>query len=185
MRGPAKTLSWQTSQFAGAGDDTRSRVSSLYQSVDPDLAEAVEASLTLEKAADGDVRGGRARLFIQEMEAAARFLAEPEGARIAAISSDGWDTHANQNPTSGRLANLLRQLDDGIATLKAGLGPVWSDCVVAFVTEFGRTAAINGTGGTDHGNGTVALMVGGAVNGGRVIADCRGSNRLTSSISET
>jgi len=99
----------------------------------------------------------------------AQFLAEPEGPRIAAISSNGWDTHARENPTSGRLARLLRQLNDGIGTLKAELGPVWSDTVVAFVTEFGRTAAINGSG-----DGTVAILVVGAVNGDRVIADWPG-----------
>lgn len=174
MRGPAKTLSWQESRFPEAGEDTTVRVLKLYQALDADLAAAMEAGLTLDKTASGGVRNRQSSLFSREMAAAARFLVDPEGPRIAAISSDGWDTHARENPTSGRLARLLRELDDGIAALRNGLGPVWSDTVIAFVTEFGRTAAINGTGGTDHGNGTIAVLVGGAVNGGRVIADWPG-----------
>ena len=54
------------------------------------------------------------------------------------------------------------------------MGDAWTDTVVAVVTEFGRTARINGTDGTDHGTGTVALLVGGALKGGRVIADWPG-----------
>lgn len=174
MRGSAETLSWQDRQLAVADDDTIARVLALYQERDFDLAKALEAGLALDDVAGDGAKNRQAKLFIREMDAAARFLADPEGPRIAAVSSNGWDTHARENPTSGRLANLLRQLDDGIGALKAGLGPVWKDTVVAFVTEFGRTAAINGTGGTDHGNGTAAILVGGAVNGGRVIADWPG-----------
>ncbi len=54
------------------------------------------------------------------------------------------------------------------------MGDAWSETVVAVVTEFGRTARINGTEGTDHGTGTVALLIGGALKGGRVIADWPG-----------
>lgn len=174
LRGPAQTLSWQQDQFAEADNDTTARILALYHGLDAELAAATEASLDLDKTAESRAGGSRATLFKREMAAVARILADPAGPRIAAISSDGWDTHAREDPTSGRLAKLLRQLDDGLAMLKDGLGPVWKDTVVAFVTEFGRTAAINGTGGTDHGNGTIAILVGGAVNGGRVIADWPG-----------
>ena len=174
MRGPAKTLSWQESRFPEANEDTSARVLKLYQALDDDLSVAMEAALDLDETASNGTGNPQSSLFNREMAAAARFLANPEGPRIAAISSDGWDTHARENPTSGRLARLLGQLDEGIATLKVGLGPVWRDTVVAFVTEFGRTAAINGTGGTDHGNGTIAILVGGAVNGGRIITDWPG-----------
>jgi len=174
MRGEAPTLSWQSHRLKSADDDTISRVLALYESRDPELARALEAGLALD--AIGNSVGGskRKNLFVEEMSAAARFLADPEGPRIAAISSDGWDTHAREDPTSGRLANLLTQLDHGIAALKAALGPVWQDTVVAFVTEFGRTVAINGTGGTDHGNGTIAILIGGAVRGGYVHTDWPG-----------
>ena len=75
---------------------------------------------------------------------------------------------------NGRLAALLGALDGAIAAIETGMGPAWSDTVVAVVTEFGRTARINGSDGTDHGTGTIALLVGGAVKGGRVIADWPG-----------
>lgn len=107
-------------------------------------------------------------------ESAAQFLAKPDGPRIGALSIDGWDTHADQRPGTGRLGLLLRTLDQLIEVIARGLAPFWSDTVVAFVTEFGRTVRINGTAGTDHGTATIALLVGGAVRGGRVLADWPG-----------
>ena len=85
-----------------------------------------------------------------------------------------WDTHANEGAVNGRLAALLGALDGAIAAVESGMGPAWRDTVVAVVTEFGRTARINGSDGTDHGTGTIALLAGGAVRGGRVIADWPG-----------
>jgi uncharacterized protein (DUF1501 family) len=87
------------------------------------------------------------------------------------IETSGWDTHTAQ---VGRLNAQLRGLDATIAALRDGLGPVWNDTVVLVATEFGRTAAVNGTGGTDHGSASAALLLGGAVKGGRVIADWPG-----------
>ena len=75
---------------------------------------------------------------------------------------------------SGRLATLLGALDGAIAAVETASGTAWRDTVVAIVTEFGRTARINGTNGTDHGTATVALLVGGALKGGRVVADWPG-----------
>ena len=74
----------------------------------------------------------------------------------------------------GRLAQLLGGLDGALAEFESGLGARWRDTVIVVATEFGRTARINGTEGTDHGTGTVALLAGGAVKGGRVIADWPG-----------
>ena len=99
------------------------------------------------------------------------FWPGPEGARVAVIETGGWDTHANQR---GRLGFQLRGLDALIAALKAGLGEEWQRTLVLVATEFGRTAAPNGTGGTDHGTGAMAMLLGGAVAGGRVIADWPG-----------
>jgi uncharacterized protein (DUF1501 family) len=87
------------------------------------------------------------------------------------IETGGWDTHSAQNP---RLANQLKALDTMLASLRDGLGPLWGKTTVLVATEFGRTAAANGTGGTDHGTGSVAMLVGGAVNGGRVVGDWPG-----------
>ena len=114
------------------------------------------------------------RDFIETAEAAARFMTTPGGPRVGALSFDGWDTHANEGVVTGQLANKFGGLDSAIEAFAKGMGPAWRDTVVLIVTEFGRTARTNGTQGTDHGTGTVALMVGGAVKGGRVLADWPG-----------
>ena len=90
------------------------------------------------------------------------------------LESGGWDTHQRQGASNGRLAGKFKALDQGIAALQKGLGDVWSKTVVIVVTEFGRTVKVNGTAGTDHGTATAAMLLGGAVNGGRVIADWPG-----------
>lgn len=92
-------------------------------------------------------------------------------ARLTMIETGGWDTHSAQN---GRLPNQLRALDSLIAGLREGLGAGWAHTVILVATEFGRTVAANGTGGTDHGTGAVAMLIGGAVQGGRVVADWPG-----------
>ena len=105
---------------------------------------------------------------------AAKFLAQPDGPRVGALALDGWDTHVNEGIATGRLSQLLGALDDALAAIKTNMGAAWTETVVALATEFGRTAHINGTDGTDHGTATVALLVGGALKGGRVIADWPG-----------
>jgi uncharacterized protein (DUF1501 family) len=105
---------------------------------------------------------------------AGRFLARADGPRVGALGFVGWDTHVNEGATVGQLANLLGALDGALAAVEAGMGEAWRETVVAVVTEFGRTAHINGTNGTDHGTATVAFLAGGAVKGGRVIADWPG-----------
>jgi len=107
-------------------------------------------------------------------EGAAKLMAADDGPRIAALAFDGWDTHANEGGATGRLAQLLGGLDGAFEALEKGLGERWKDTSVVAITEFGRTARINGTSGTDHGTGTVAFLAGGAVKGGRVIADWPG-----------
>ena len=109
--------------------------------------------------------------FVVLSDAAGRLLAAPDGPRVAALEIVGWDTHQGQDRA---LAATLGELDRGIAALRAALGPAWRDTAVLAVTEFGRTARINGTGGTDHGTGTVAFLAGGSVAGGRVLADWPG-----------
>src|SRR5262249_29085377 len=86
----------------------------------------------------------------------------------------GWDRDINGGAVKGRLADLLGALDGAIAAIETNMGNAWHDMVVALVTEFGRTAHINGNDGTDHGTATTALFTGGALRGGRVIADWPG-----------
>jgi uncharacterized protein (DUF1501 family) len=112
--------------------------------------------------------------FTEAASAAAKFMARPDGPRVGALAFDGWDTHANEGTTKGRLAALLSALDGAIGAIESGMGEAWRESVVGVVTGFGRTARINGTEGTDHGNATVALLAGGALKSGRVIADWPG-----------
>jgi uncharacterized protein (DUF1501 family) len=101
-------------------------------------------------------------------------MARPDGPRVGAVGVVGWDTHINEGAAGGALANLLGALDGAIAAFEQGMGPAWNETVVVLITEFGRTARINGDDGTDHGTGTIALLTGGALQGGRVIADWPG-----------
>lgn len=98
---------------------------------------------------------------------AGRLLAAEDGPRIAAFQLEGWDTHVNQMQL---LPAPLASLDRGIAALRTALGPAWRHTTVLVITEFGRTARINGTHGTDHGTATAAFLAGGRVKGGRVLA---------------
>jgi uncharacterized protein (DUF1501 family) len=98
-------------------------------------------------------------------------LAAPSGPRVAALELGGWDTHAGQMQ---RLRGPLGQLDAGLDALKTNLGDAWAQTAVLVMTEFGRTAHMNGNKGTDHGTGTVAFIAGGRVAGGRVLADWPG-----------
>ncbi|WP_240126351.1 DUF1501 domain-containing protein [Thermomonas alba] len=137
---------------------------------DPALAPTFAA---IDTGMAGMQAGGGLRLP-QAMAAAARFMAAPDGPRIGFVEDTGWDTHG------GELAVLdrkLAELDAALQAFRDGAQPIWPRTVVAIVTEFGRTAAINGTGGTDHGTGGVAFLAGGAVAGGRVAGDWPGLGR--------
>ena len=179
VRGAAPTVSWAPVNLPQAADDTAMRLFELYQHRDPALAAALSQGLQLDKIAarGGDMRAKQVN-GIGAMQLTARgvakLMAEDDGPRIAALAFDGWDTHANEGGPVGRLAQLLSGLDGAFAEFESGLGARWRDTIVVVATEFGRTARINGTQGTDHGTGTVALLAGGAVNGGRVIADWPG-----------
>jgi uncharacterized protein (DUF1501 family) len=119
--------------------------------------------------------GAQVRAYFAEAAgAAAKFMARPDGPRVGALAFDGWDTHQDEGAVGGRLALLLGALDGALASIEKEMGAAWRETVVTVVTEFGRTARINGTEGTDHGTATVALLAGGALKGGRVIADWPG-----------
>jgi uncharacterized protein (DUF1501 family) len=199
MRGPAEVASWSPSKLAGLDDDTLSRITDLY-SKDPVLSVRLADALM----ADSIVAGSGAAMaepaaatmaapavaasaqgaqappaqappqYAEIVRAAAGFLRQENGPQVAVFDTTGWDTHANEGGAEGQLAGRLAALDKGLATLKTELGATWKDTAVLLVTEFGRTAAINGTRGTDHGTATMSLLVGGAVAGGRVVADWPG-----------
>jgi uncharacterized protein (DUF1501 family) len=187
VRGKAPVLSWTPQQLLPASDDTQARLLDLYQHTDPKLAAALQARIRLaalgatagmqEPRSDEPPQPGIARVrayFADAAGTAARFLAKPDGPRVGALGFVGWDTHINEGATSGQLANLLGALDGALAAIETNMGDAWRETAVAVITEFGRTAHINGTSGTDHGTGTVAFLAGGALRGGRVVADWPG-----------
>jgi uncharacterized protein (DUF1501 family) len=200
MRGPAEVASWSPTKIAALDEGTLQRVTDLYAR-DPllskRLADALESDAIANEAqaaanadaepapemkagvveTDQKVRRNYNARYAETARAAAGFLKRDDGPRVAMFDTTGWDTHANEGGAQGQLALRLRALDAGLAALKESLGPVWRDTVVLVATEFGRTAAINGTRGTDHGTGAAAFLLGGAVAGGRVIADWPGLSR--------
>jgi uncharacterized protein (DUF1501 family) len=184
LRGTAPVMGWAPQGVPNASDDLAARVLDLYTHRDPALGSALLAGLDTDKMAkaqgmSGEMakpQGGSAdpKGMAQAAQGAARLLAASDGPRVAALSFDGWDTHANQGGATGRLASLLGGLDGAFGVFEEVLKPVWNETAVIVVTEFGRTARINGTIGSDHGTGTVAFMLGGAVAGGKVFADWPG-----------
>jgi uncharacterized protein (DUF1501 family) len=204
MRGPAEVASWSPTRIAALDEATLARITDLYAR-DPLLAQRLADALdsdaiasAAQKAAEAEASGGsvmdgpmiesvtaqdakekrnyNAR-YVETARAAAGFLRRDDGPRVAMFDTSGWDTHANEGGAQGQLALRLRGLDAALSTLKDSLGPAWRKTVVLVATEFGRTAAINGTRGTDHGTGAAAFLLGGAVNGGRVITDWPGLSR--------
>jgi uncharacterized protein (DUF1501 family) len=189
VRGPAPVLSWVPPRGTPVSDETTMRLLDLYRHTDPTLARVLEDRIGLNTLARA---GGMERMadqgpvvqigpieqvrtyFTEAAGAAGKFLASADGPRVGALALDGWDTHVNEGAVKGRLAALLGALDGALAALEKSMGPAWNETVVALVTEFGRTARVNGTEGTDHGTGTVALLAGGALKGGRVVADWPG-----------
>ena len=190
VRGPAPVMSWVPQRLPPASGDTNTRLLDLYSHTDPELARALESRIRLAAMArDGNMDAMKERgdgaprvpgvdgiraYFADAAGTAAKYLARPDGPRVGALAFNGWDTHINEGIASGLLANLFGALDGAFHAIEIGSGDAWADTVVAVVTEFGRTARINGTLGTDHGTGTVALLIGGALKGGRVIADWPG-----------
>jgi uncharacterized protein (DUF1501 family) len=190
VRGSAPVFSWVPPRLPPVSDDTTMRLLDLYRHTDPTFARVLEERVGLAAIAKaggmnrepGEERpaiqgGGIAQVkayFADAAGAAANFLAEAEGPRVGALAFDGWDTHVNEGAVQGRLANLLGALDGAIAAVETNMGAGWRETVVVLVTEFGRTARFNGNDGTDHGTATVALLAGGALRGGRVIADWPG-----------
>lgn len=174
LRGAAPVENWAPSNLATPYADLYTAILRLNAS-DPVTGPAIEAGLST-RGFSRDVLSQqdpetRRMDFPALAKSAGTLLATPKGPRIAALEIGGWDSHAAQ---VSRLAEPLQRLDDGLAALKTALGSVWQDTAVLVMTEFGRTVQVNGTSGSDHGTATVAFVLGGAVKGGRVLADWPG-----------
>ena len=172
LRGPARVEAWAPESFGQApAEDFYTRLLRLSAHdpvIGPALAEGLKQRGVVP---DGSNGGPKQPQEVKLAAAAGQLLAAPNGPRVAVLEFGGWDTHAAQIP---RLKNQLKQLDDALGALRTSLGDAWGRTAVLAVTEFGRTARINGTKGTDHGTGGVAFLAGGAVAGGHVRADWPG-----------
>ena len=170
LRGAVEVTSYAPSALPQANEDLMARVAQLYAR-DGQLHALWSSALEARGMAGGMADGAKRQDAAALGRMAAGFLGRADGPRIAMIETGGWDTHSGQN---ARLAAQLRNLDNLLGALQEGLGAAWDKTVILVATEFGRTVAANGTGGTDHGTGAVAMMAGGAVQGGRVVADWPG-----------
>lgn len=183
LRGDAPVISKSPQTSAGVDEELLARLADLYSRDDWFSARLSEAVQTEKLADEHDgmqtlaVKGPPADQVGAVARMAAKLMRSDGGPEVAVIEAGGWDTHANQGGAKGALALRLAGLDKALGALADELGPLWPQTAVLIVTEFGRTAAMNGTRGTDHGTGGCALLVGGAVSGGRVIADWPGLAR--------
>jgi uncharacterized protein (DUF1501 family) len=169
LRGPVEVSSYAPSALPDANADMLQRVSSLYAQ-DPQLHGLWEEALQTKAMASGFDAGG-AKGTAATGALVAKLMSGDNSARVVMVEATGWDTHSGQR---ARLAAQLTGLDALLASIKTNLGPSWNDTLVVVATEFGRTAAANGTGGTDHGTASLAMLAGGTVNGGRIISDWPG-----------
>jgi uncharacterized protein (DUF1501 family) len=106
--------------------------------------------------------------FGQRLLQIAQLIKADVGLEVAFADVGGWDTHVNQGGANGQLAARLDDFARSVAALVADLGDRMEDVVILTMSEFGRTARQNGTGGTDHGHAGAMFAIGGAVRGGTV-----------------
>lgn len=178
LRGPARVLGWSPTWFSHPGPEVAGPVKTLLKRQDKELYNALTAGMKADALAEqtaGD--DDDASTFVRAFRGAGRLLSAANGPRIAVMSVGNFDTHSDQGSKDGFLWSSLHELDVGLKEFRKNAGTIWRDTIVVMATEFGRTVRINGDGGTDHGVGTVALLAGGAVAGGRVLADWPGLSR--------
>lgn len=181
LRGPTAVSTWSPSALPDVDTDTMQRMLSLYEARDASLANALQSAMASNAVAmdagAAEMNGAGPRNITPIAQIAARFLKDENGPIAAVMDVGGWDTHANQGLEQSALARGLTALDNGLDAFKTEMGPAWRNTVVIIATEFGRTVAPNGANGTDHGTAGAAFLAGGAVQGGRVLADWPGLAR--------
>ncbi len=168
LRGATGASSWAPSNQPEVAPDLLERLAMLYKQ-DAQLGPTFAKAREQRSGVMADANEGAN--FMALARQAGRFLAADGGPQIAWLDSNGWDTHSAQ---AARLARQFESLDNGLAALRESLGARWANTAVLVVSEFGRSAAMNGSGGTDHGTAGVAFLAGGRVAGGRVLTDWPG-----------
>lgn len=174
VQGKLPVGAWAPDRLPDPDEDTLQRLMTLYEQdsyLGPKLQAGFNADQMINSMGD-KLKGGNNLATVAK--AAARLLTRADGPRIAVMDSGGWDTHAWQGTVRGRLAKKFHQLDSVLDNFRQDMGAAWQQTTVLVVTEFGRTVAVNGTSGSDHGVGSAAFLLGGAVNGGRVHSDWPG-----------
>lgn len=170
LTGPSAADAWSSQTDLSLADDEIAFLRRLY-SDDAPFAKAMQDALATDQSADSFYSDGRRGGGIADMATLAGGMLGKDY-RIASFSINGWDTHVNQKMQFARAAG---DLATAITALKASLGDdAWQKTVVLAMTEFGRTARENGTNGTDHGTGGLAILAGGAVPGGKVLGQWPG-----------
>jgi uncharacterized protein (DUF1501 family) len=202
MHGAAKTMGWTPTSYPSPPDATLQLIRSMYKGLgETQLLGTLDLGLEGLRKAGGPSNGAdkgsnpegrddvctrddetelKESLLVSSFRGAGNLLGDDEGPRIATLNFDGWDTHTDEFSKNCQLATsigigaLFSQLDMGVSAFKKAVGSKWSQTVVVVVTEFGRMVINNGNLGSDHGTGSVAMLIGGAVNGGRVLGNWDG-----------
>ncbi|NWH09041.1 MAG: DUF1501 domain-containing protein [Alphaproteobacteria bacterium] len=181
LQGEHQVSSWMPGVLPETDPDYLNRVMALYEN-DPALRSALDDALQIramaEDAAGAPLKGSGGMQaargpynLVPLAKAAGALIGKEGGPRIAVLEANGWDTHAGQGAGEGQLARRLGNLDEALTAFAGAMGPAWAKTAMLVVTEFGRTVAVNGTNGTDHGTGGAAFAMGGAIKGGQVVAD--------------
>ena len=173
LRGGQRAGTWYPNTIPSAKDDLYQRLFQMYKQ-DERLHSRLKEALDV-RGIVGNSMDGNSRKFNALAEAAGTLLSHQEGPDAIMLEMGGWDTHDNQLP---RLSRQFQELDSGLRTMRTSMGEkTWKHTIVMIATEFGRTVAMNGTGGTDHGTASCLFMAGGALNGGKVQGDWPGLAR--------
>lgn len=177
LTGPEEVATWSPAELGVVEDAYLDRLSALYRS-DETLQGRFEAALgmldvgeEMEAMGGGRRAGANARTLFR---AAAQLMSASNGPNVAAMEFSGWDTHANQGTIGGNLDRQLGRLAQGLATFRDEMGELWPGTTVVVMTEFGRTARPNGTGGTDHGTAGAGFVLGTGIARRAVVADWPG-----------
>jgi uncharacterized protein (DUF1501 family) len=174
MQSALAKLYAQDPMLARTYKDTTEGREEIKRSMDSGSAMDGSGDMAHSKDPTADAGAQSASGFAADAERLGRVIRADRHTQLAFTSVGGWDTHINQGGFKGQLSNRLASLGQGLGALANGLGDALNDTVIVVMSEFGRTVRQNGTNGTDHGRGNVMWLLGGPVNGGRMLGEWPG-----------